>query len=267
MTRTASSRPEPRHWGAGRTTTERPRPVVGVMCCNQFIEERDAQVVSSRFITPLAQIAGVSVLLIPAIADAVAGLVDRLDGLMLTGSGSNVCSSRYGGASLPDGQKTDGRRDEVALGLAGRMIERGRPVFGICRGVQELNVLFGGTLATDVGTSGHFPADDSLALDVLFSHRHEVEIAAEGLLDSAMPARRLNVISVHRQGIDRLGDGLTAEAHATDGLVEAVSAHPCGGPVLGVQWHPEWDVAYSAPSQAFFQLVGDLIRNGAPLTH
>jgi putative glutamine amidotransferase len=259
MTRIASSRQEPRRWGAGRTATERPRPVVGVMCCNQYIDERDAQIVSSRFITPLAQIAGVSVLLIPAIADAVAGLVDRLEGLMLTGSGSNVCSSRYGGASLPEDQKTDGRRDEVALGLAGRMIERGRPVFGICRGVQELNVLFGGTLATNVGAAGHFPADDS--------HRHEVEIAAEGLLDSAMPTRRLNVVSVHRQGIDRLGDGLVAEAHAPDGLIEAVSAHPCGGPVLGVQWHPEWDVGYSRPSHAFFELVGSLIRDGAPLTH
>ncbi len=237
------------------------------MCCNQFVDERDAQVVSSRFITPLAQIAGVSVLLIPAIADAVAGLVDRLDGLMLTGSGSNVCSSRYGGTSLPDDQTTDGRRDEVALGLAGGMIERGRPVFGICRGVQELNVLFGGTLATDVGRSGHFPADDSLALDQLFSHRHEVEIAAEGLLDSVMPARRLDVISVHRQGIDRLGDGLAVEAHAPDGLVEAISAHPCGGPVLGVQWHPEWDVGYSQPSQAFFELVGRLVHDGVPLTH
>ena len=245
---------------------ERTRPVVGVMCCNQFIDERDAQIVSSRFVTPLAQVAGLSVLLVPAIADAVTGLVDRLDGLMLTGSGSNVCSSRYGGASLPEDQKTDGWRDEVALGLAGRMIERGRPVFGICRGVQELNVLFGGTLATDVGACGHFPADDSLALELLFSHRHAVELTPEGLLDTVMPARRLDVISVHRQGIARLGGGLSVEARAPDGLVEAVSAHPCGGPVLGVQWHPEWDVAGSEPSQAFFELVGDLVRDGAPLS-
>jgi putative glutamine amidotransferase len=245
---------------------EASRPVVGVMCCNQSIDERDAQIVSSRFITPLAQISGLSVLLVPAIADAAIGLAGRLDGLLLTGSGSNVCASRYGGRSLPDGQPTDGRRDEVALSLAGRMIERGRPVFGICRGVQELNVLFGGTLATDVGAAGHHPAGD-LPLDALFSHRHDIEIAAEGLLDRVMPARRINVVSVHRQGIDRLGGGLAVEALAPDGLVEAVSAFPCGGPVLGVQWHPEWDVASSPASQAFFELAGNLIRDGAALAN
>lgn len=256
---------ETRNWRAAVASGEASRPVVGVMCCNQLIDERDAQIVSSRFITPLAQISGVSVLLIPAIADAVAGLADRLDGLLLTGSGSNVCSSRYGGPSLPVGQTTDGRRDEVALSLAGRMIECGRPVFGICRGLQELNVLFGGTLATDVGAAGHHPAGDELPLDALFGHRHDVDLVAEGLLGGAMPARRINVVSVHRQGIDRLGAGLAVEAHAPDGLVEAVSAHPCGGAVLGVQWHPEWDVASSRASQAFFALAGSLIRNGAPL--
>ena len=245
---------------------EAPRPVVGVMCCNQLVDERDAQVVSSRFITPLAEISGVSVLLVPAIADAVAGLADRLDGLLLTGSGSNVCSSRYGGPSLPVGQPTDGRRDEVALSLAGRMIERGRPVFGICRGVQELNVLFGGTLATDVGAAGHHPAGDKLPLGELFSHRHDIEIAGEGLLAGVMPARRINVVSVHRQGIDRLGDGLAVEAYAPDGLIEAVSARPCGGAVLGVQWHPEWDIASSRASRAFFALAGSLIRDGVALT-
>jgi putative glutamine amidotransferase len=251
------------NWRAG-AASESSRPVVGVMCCNQLIDERAAQIVSSRFITPLAEISGVSVLLVPAIADAAIGLVDRLDGLLLTGSGSNVCASRYGGAILPDGQATDGRRDEVALSLAGRMIERGRPVFGICRGVQELNVLFGGTLATDVGAAGHHPAGDRLSLDDLFNHRHDIEIAADGLLDRVMPARRINVVSVHRQGIDRLGGGLAVEALAPDGLVEAVSAVPCGGPVLGVQWHPEWDVASSPASQAFFELAGQLIREGVP---
>lgn len=254
-------------WNSVAAVASQSRPIVGVMCCNQFFDERDAQVVASRFITPLSRIAGLSVLLVPAIADAVIGLDDRLDGLLLTGSGSNVCSSLYGGQSLPPGQTTDGRRDEVALGLAGRMIEAGRPVFGICRGLQELNVLFGGTLATDVGDAGHYAAEDGLPLDQLFSHRHDVEIVADGMLDEVMPSRRLDVVSVHRQGIARLGAGLSAEAHASDGLVEAISARPCGGPVLGVQWHPEWDVAESAASQAFFRLAGDLVREIAALRH
>lgn len=239
------------------------RPVVGVLCCNE-VADRPIQAVATRFVAPLVEHAGVTVVLIPAVSSAcdALALVGRLDGLLLTGSRSNVAGSRYGGEQ-GDAASLDEERDEVALHLAGRMIEAGRPVFGICRGLQELNVLFGGTLTGKLAGAHHRPGSEADAYEKLFDHRHDIQLNDGGLLATATGAQRLSVHSVHRQGIDRLGGGLAIEARATDdGLVEAFSARPCGGDVLAVQWHPEWDVADSAASRAFFGLIGAAV--GAP---
>lgn len=235
----------------------RPRkPVVGVLCCNE-VHERAIQAVATRFIEPLVKYAGVTVMLVPAVADAfdAASLVDRLDGLLLTGSRSNVCASRYGAAGSTS-QMLDEDRDEVALQLAGRMIESGRSVFGICRGLQELNVLFGGTLTGELEGEHHRLLDDQ-SYEQLFDHRHEVDLMADGELASATAQRRLSVNSVHYQGVDRLGEDLRIEAVSReDGLIEAFSANPCGGQVLAVQWHPEWDASHCQASRSFFELLG-----------
>jgi putative glutamine amidotransferase len=237
----------------------RARPLIGLVCCNEQAG-RPVQAVASRFVAPLADIADASVLLIPAIPDAVdlPTLAAILDGLLLTGARSHVAPGRYGGAPLPAGQIADPDRDAVALGLAGRMIEAGKPVFGICRGLQEINVLFGGSLAP---AARHHPGAWDGDYDALFGHEHDVELSAAGCLAGATGARRLRVNSVHQQGIDRLGAGLSVEATgADDGLIEAISACPCGAGVLAVQWHPEWDVATSPASRAFFTLLGAGVR-------
>ena len=239
--------------------------MVGVLCCNRSLDGRAAQAVASRFVRPLAEYSGVSVLLVPALPQAVdvQGFSALLDGLLLTGSCSNLAAARYGGTPLPAGQEMDEQRDEVALRLASRMIDAGKPVFGICRGLQELNVLFGGTLSADVGADGHYRADAPCAADALFDHHHDIEILGDGLLAGEIGRGRHRVNSVHRQGIDRLGAGLGVEAISPgDGLIEAVSARPCGGPVLGVQWHPEWDVATNGDSMAFFDLFGRAVSAG-----
>ena len=239
---------------------ERPRkPVVGVLCCNE-VHERAIQAVATRFIEPLVNYAGVTVMLVPAVADAfdAASLVDRLDGLLLTGSRSNVCASRYG-APGDDAALLDRDRDAVALELAGRMIESGRAVFGICRGLQELNVLFGGTLTQDL-SGDHHRRSEGTSYEQLFDHRHDVDLVADGELAAATAEQRLTVNSVHYQGIGRLGDHLRVEAMSRDdGLIEAFSANPCGGQVLAVQWHPEWDAARCQASRAFFQLLGSAV--------
>lgn len=239
------------------------KPVIGVLCCNEVVQ-RPVQVVASRFVAPLAHRSGACVLLVPALSDAtdVAALVDHLDGLLLTGSRSNVEPQRYGGK--PAGDAIDPERDEVALALAGAMIERGRPVFGICRGLQEINVLFGGTLCAERCGGRHLRGEwETTAYADLFDHRHQVELRADGHLARATGETVLTVHSVHEQAIDRLGGGLTIEAVASDdGVIEAVSARPCGAPVLAVQWHPEWDVATSAGSRAFFDLIGGALRAG-----
>jgi putative glutamine amidotransferase len=243
----------------------RHKPLIGVLCCNE-IADRPIQAVATRFIEPLVRYSGVTVVLVPAVPDAldILPLVDRLDGLLLTGSRSNVDPARYGGSPAPADDPGDPRRDEVALTLAGRMIEAGRPVFGICRGLQELNVLFGGTLATQDPADHHRAVEGETAYAELFEHRHDVDLAPGGVLAATTAERRLTVNSVHRQGVDRLGGGLRVEALACDdGLVEAFSARPCGGQVLAVQWHPEWDARHHAPSRAFFELIGAALA-GAP---
>lgn len=245
------------------------RPAIGVLCCNER-HERDVQVVASRFIAPLSRIAQADVFLIPAMADLVdtASMAARLDGLLLTGSRSHVAPSRYGGETALSGTH-DEQRDEVALALAGRMVEAGRPVFGICRGFQEINVLFGGSLSSDVCDGRHHRGHDhDDGYDALFDHAHDVELLVGGTLARAAGTRRLRVNSVHEQGIDRLGNGLTVEAVATDdGLIEAISARPRGSLVLGVQWHPEWKADAHSGNRAFFSIVGDALRGGSPTAH
>lgn len=246
---------------SSRRDAEPARPVIGVVCCNE-VADRPIQAVATRFIDPLVQYADATVLLVPAVAEALdaRSLATRLDGLLLTGSRSNVAGDRYGGIDVA-ADTLDLDRDTAAFDLAARMIEAGRPVFGICRGLQELNVLFGGTL-TDTEAGHHRETGDATAYGTLFDHVHDVALQTGGLLETAMARSSVTVTSVHRQGVDRLGGGLSVEAVATDdGLIEAFSAGPCGGDVVAVQWHPEWDVAVSDASRAFFSLIGRSLRN------
>ena len=118
-------------------------------------------------------------------------------------------------------------------------------------------MLFGGTLTGTLADGHHRATEDASAYESLFDHVHEVTLSPGGLLATATARSQISVTSVHRQGVDRLGEGLAVEARSTaDGLIEAFSARPCGGEVLAVQWHPEWDVADSAASRSFFTLIG-----------
>lgn len=239
--------------------------MIGVLCCNE-VADRPIQAVASRFVAPLSGLSRATVLLVPALADAcdAVAISERLDGLLLTGSRSNVAPGRYGAAGGGEDVGLDEQRDAVALALAERMIERGRPVFGICRGLQELNVLFGGTLSRDLGGSGHHRDGDGLSFEDLFDHHHDVTLEEGGTLAAATGARSITVNSVHRQGVDRLGGGLVVEARAVEGdLIEAFSARPCGAEVLAVQWHPEWEAESRPESRAFFGLVGAALRSSA----
>jgi putative glutamine amidotransferase len=240
----------------------RARPVVGILCCNERFD-RPVQTVASRFVEPLARLTGATVLLVPAVTDAcdVDAIAARLDGLLLSGSRSNVAPDRYGAATA-DGP-FDRARDEVALRLAGGMIEAGRPVFGICRGLQELNVLFGGSLRALDGDHHH--RGEESAFDDLFEHRHSVLLNPAGELARSTGSKMVIVNSVHRQAIDRLGVGLLAEAVAADdGVIEGFSAEVGVSRVLAVQWHPEWGVDSCALGQAFFRLFREALYRRQP---
>jgi putative glutamine amidotransferase len=246
------------------------RPVLGVSCCDRAFGGERAQVVINRYVEAAMKFADVAVLLIPALPELMSAreVASRLDGILLTGSPSNVEPWRYGEPGAADiAGPFDPGRDAMTFGLIAAMTDLGRPVFGVCRGFEEINVAFGGTLRRDAGAnpsllSHHAP--DGVSLDDLFAHAHEVSLAPGGILARAFDRDRLNVNSVHFQAVGQLGDGLTAEAVAPDGLVEAVSGRAGGAPVLAVQWHPEWRAGDNSQSQTFFRLLGRALR-GEPL--
>ncbi|QCI78778.1 gamma-glutamyl-gamma-aminobutyrate hydrolase family protein [Hankyongella ginsenosidimutans] len=240
------------------------RPVLGIIACNRSSGQEMAQQVQNRYIVKALKYADVAGLIVPALPDLIDAreIAPRLDGILLTGSPSNIAPGRYGDAEPGEGP-FDVDRDAMVPALVDAMTARGRPVFGICRGFQELNVAFGGTLRRDLGPAHH--ADEKTQLGPMFAHGHPVSLTPGGLLAAMLGVAEIQVNSVHYQGIDRLGEGLTVEAHAPDGLPEAFSARVGGAPVLAVQWHPEWDADENPHSQAYFRALGRALR-GDPLS-
>ncbi len=239
------------------------RPVLGIIACNRIVGTEPAQAVIERYIRAAMTYADVAALIIPSLPDLMtaAEVAPRLDGILLTGSPSNVAPSQYGDTH-GDGPFDEGR-DEIALSMVNSMIDAQKPVFGICRGFQEINVALGGTLRRDTSASDaliRHHAPDGVAFDAMFDHRHPVKLAEGGMLADAYAKSALDVNSVHYQGIGTLAPGLTAEAHAPDGLVEAYSARPNGAPLLAVQWHPEWGTENDPDSQTYFHLLGKALR-------
>ncbi len=219
--------------------------------------------VMERYIRASMTYADVAALIIPALPDLMTGaeVAPRLDGILLTGSPSNVAPAWYGDAD-GEGPFDDGR-DEIAIGMVKRMIDLQKPVFGICRGFQEINVALGGTLRRDTSSNDrmlrHHAADD-VSFDAMFDHNHPVALTPGGMLAEGYGKSALEVNSVHYQGIAALASDLSIEATAPDGLIEAYSARPNGAPVLAVQWHPEWNTEHNSDSQTYFQLLGKALR-------
>ena len=247
------------------------RPVLGIICDNRELNGRPAQIVLDRYVRAAMHYGDVAALLIPSLPDLMtaAEVADRLDGVLMTGSPSNVDPAHYGeegGANASDGP-FDPHRDELAMALIAEMGAKARPVFGICRGFQEINVALGGTLRRDTSASDELirhHAPDDAGYGAMFEHRHDVALQAGGMLAAAFAKPGLTVNSVHYQGIGRLAPGLDVEATAPDGLVEAYSTRVNGAPLLAVQWHPEWDTDADPDSQTFFRLLGRALR-GDPL--
>ena len=246
-------------------TSEKQRPVLGVISCNRDVEGQAAQAVMTRYLVSALKYADAAGLLVPALPELMNAkeIAPRLDGLLLTGTPSNLDPKRYGAIIDDAPGPFDPYRDEMTAHLIDAMIELGKPVFGICRGFQELNVAFGGTLRRDMADHPdliphHAPSHKTFA--EYFEHIHPVNLAKGGVLERAYKADELNVVSVHYQGVDQLGKGLTVEATAPDGVVEAISANINGAPILAVQWHPEWKAHENPQSQTFFKLLGRALR-------
>lgn len=193
-------------------------------------------------------------------------LLGRVDGVVMTGSRSNVHPTHYGDAPSPGHEPYDEDRDRMSFELVRQALHRAMPVLSICRGMQELNVALGGTLATEIhelpGRMDH-RAPQSDAQEARFAIRHPVAVREGGLLHRIVGADHIEVNSLHRQAIDRLAPGLSVEASAADGTIEAVSAGSGDSFALGVQWHPEYWFRTDTTSASILAAFGAAVRRYA----
>jgi putative glutamine amidotransferase len=224
--------------------------------------------VGEKYARAVLDAAGAAPLLIPSLADELGfdELLQRLDGLLFTGSPSNVEPHLYAGAPSAPGTLHDPARDATTLPLIRKAVRAGVPVFGICRGFQEMNVAFGGTLHQKLhevpGYLDHRD-DGSQPLEVQYGPAHDVTLEPGGVLRSLAASDRIEVNSLHNQGIDRLGAELAVEARAPDGVIEAFRVRDAQRFALAVQWHPEWKVMSNPFSRALFAAFGQASRERA----
>jgi putative glutamine amidotransferase len=241
----------------------RPLPIIGIPACRRTIKERVVHTVADKYPSAIIEATGCLPLTIPAIGSKidVVAVLDKLDGLLLTGSPSNVHPSEYGHEPLDAEILHDPERDATTLPLIREAVRRDLPIFAICRGIQELNVALGGTLYQRLRDMpdriSHRPPKDSP--DGPYGPAHSVTVMPGGLLSALAQSEEIMVNSLHGQGIAQLAPGLLVEAVAPDGQIEAVRL-PRARFVLGVQWHPEYKVMENPVSAALFAAFGEACR-------
>lgn len=224
--------------------------------------------VGEKYLLAVADAANAIPMVIPALADKVSveEWLQIVDGLVFTGSPSNVLPEHYSGPPSEPGTLHDIERDALTLPLIPAAIERGIPVLGICRGFQEMNVAFGGTLHQKLhevpGLMDHRD-DESQPLEIQYGPAHDVVLEPGGILHGLAGTDRLRVNSLHSQGVDRLADRLVVEARAPDGVIEAFRVRDARRFALAVQWHPEWRVMSSPFSCALFAAFAASARERA----
>jgi putative glutamine amidotransferase len=245
------------------------KPIIGIPADRRLIGPHPFHAVGEKYIHAIVQAAGALPVLIPVLPQPLEleEILTAVDGVLFTGSPSNVEPYRYGGDPSAPGTLHDPERDSTTLPLIPQAVAAGVPVLGICRGLQEMNVAFGGTLWQDLGPArGHLvhAEDKTQPLPVQYGPAHEVLLEPGSVLrDWADGADRLSVNSLHAQGVRELAPGLRVEARAPDGLVEAFSVPAAPAFALAVQWHPEWQVMSNDFSRALFAAFGEAARGRA----
>jgi putative glutamine amidotransferase len=221
------------------------KPLVWLPACHRHLDLDDPggyTVLADRYALAVTQHGLQPVLFPMAEAEDIPCLLPLVDGVLLTGSPSNVEATHFGATALPT-DLLDPRRDRLTMRLVREALVKGVPLLGVCRGLQEINVALGGTLHQALhdqpGMMDHRePAGEELA--VQFAERHEVLLEPGSCFAEWAGGTRAFVNSLHGQGVKRLGEGLVAEARAPDGLVEGVRVMGAPAFAYGVQWHPEW---------------------------
>ncbi|MBM7062463.1 gamma-glutamyl-gamma-aminobutyrate hydrolase family protein [Pseudomonas sp. UL073] len=243
-------------------------PLIGVTACTKQIGLHPNHIVGDKYVRAVVEGASGLPLVIPALGELLdlPTLLESLDGLLFTGSPSNIEPHLYGGPASAPGTPHDPARDQTSLPLLRAAVAAGIPVLGICRGFQELNVAFGGSLHQKVHEAGPFMdhrEPENEPVDVQYSPRHPLQVQPGGVLAGLGLPREIRVNSIHGQGVDRLAPGLRVEALAPDGLIEAISVEGADSFALGVQWHPEWQVRANPEYLAIFQAFGEACRKRA----
>ena len=242
------------------------RPLIGIPADRRMVGHHPFHMVGEKYARAVIDAAGAAPVLIPSLAEELGfeELLERLDGLLFTGSPSNVEPHHYDGEPSDAGTLHDPHRDETTLPLIPRAVADGVPVLGICRGFQEINVAFGGTLWQKLhevpGHLDHREQKDQ-PIERQYAPAHEVTLEPGGQLQRlAGGAGRLQVNSLHGQGVRELGSGLSVEARASDGVIEAFRVTAAPSFAIAVQWHPEWKVMSNPFSRALFAAFGAAAR-------
>jgi len=247
----------------------RARPVVGIIGNSYLINDQyPAHAAGSMNTEAVAQVVGALPLLIPSDPRcvSVSELLEVCDGFLLTGGRPNVHPAEYGEDETPAHGTFDRARDAIALPLVRACVERGQPVFGICRGFQEMNVAMGGTLYPEIrdlpGRMNHrMPPDGSL--EEKFALRHPVRFVEGGIFHRILGAVEVMTNTLHGQGIKTPGKRILIEGEAPDGTPEAIHVAGAPGFALGVQWHPEWNAGSDPVSRPLFAAFGAAVRDYA----
>jgi putative glutamine amidotransferase len=250
------------------------KPVVGVIGNAHRVENRFAtQMVGERNLRAVAEVAGALPLMFagsPDITD-VGALLDAVDGVVLTGARANVHPTRFRTEPHARHEPYDLHRDDVALAVSEACVERGIPLFGICRGLQEMNVAFGGSLHPEIrelpGRMNHrMPRLENCEIHpdpkVVFADRHEVTLVPGGAFATLLGRETIRVNSLHGQGILEPGKRVVIEGVAEDGTIEAIRIADAAAFALGVQWHAEYDPQRNPINRALFKAFGEAL-----LTH
>lgn len=246
-----------------------PLPLVALPACVKSWDGQNFHYLGDKYARSLAEVSGVLPLVIPSLGEElidVGDLVARIDGLLMTGSPSNVHPSHYGEKASPEAEPFDPHRDATSLKLIREALRTGLPLLCICRGFQELNVALGGTLYPRVhevdGRLDHRrPQSDDL--DVQYGPNHSLRLVQGSAFATLFGTDTIEVNSLHWQAVKDLAPGLVAEGLAPDGTIEAVRVADAKGFALGVQWHPEYKAKENPISVKLFEAFGDAVREHA----
>ncbi|ATX75774.1 MULTISPECIES: gamma-glutamyl-gamma-aminobutyrate hydrolase family protein [Reinekea] len=245
-------------------TSEQLKPLVGVISDVQQIGPHLFHTAGDKYLRALTLAANVIPVIIPAVLDdqAIDQWLARLDGIFLTGAYSMIDPAHYQESKIDKPYDYDAARDDSAFQIVRAVMRNNIPLLGVCRGLQDINVALGGSLhqaVQEVAGKADHRENKADTLEQQFAPRHSVQLSSQGRLKDIYGCETMQINSVHSQGINRLADGLVAEATAPDGLVEAVRIEAMSFG-FAVQWHPEWQVTENPTQKQLFEAFGEACR-------